>query len=309
MAVTGSGGTDVFGPGVTFPGLGPSNVLLGVVDTIADLYNSAQNRKVARQNTQDTIRANRELAEYSYDKDLEMWNLENQYNSPAQQMARLAAAGLNPNLVYGNGSVSGNTTTSGPRYKAPHLEYNNRAFQIPHIASYLQDFAAKQASIANLKQQNDNLAASADKTRMETKTEALNQLQKAINAMSNKFDYDLKSELRKYTVDTAINDYRRASIDADRAAFGRDYVDRVKFENIKRLNRQLDQDFDIKRYRFGLYRKGFTDSDGFIIRSIGRILMGDAPFINSEGLRRAPVSSPDSDFVTDYQNYMRSLVE
>lgn len=35
---------------------------------------------------------------------LEMWNLQNQYNDPSAQMARLKAAGLNPNLMYGKGT-------------------------------------------------------------------------------------------------------------------------------------------------------------------------------------------------------------
>lgn len=38
------------------------------------------------------------------------WNLANDYNHPLQQMQRLREAGLNPLLVYGSGSVSGNTT-------------------------------------------------------------------------------------------------------------------------------------------------------------------------------------------------------
>lgn len=32
------------------------------------------------------------------------WNMQNEYNSPAAQMARLKGAGLNPNLVYGHGA-------------------------------------------------------------------------------------------------------------------------------------------------------------------------------------------------------------
>lgn len=40
------------------------------------------------------------------------WNLANDYNHPIQQMNRLKAAGLNPNLVYGSGSVAGNTTSA-----------------------------------------------------------------------------------------------------------------------------------------------------------------------------------------------------
>lgn len=58
--------------------------------------------------------------EFAHNK--EMWNLANQYNSPEQQMARLKSAGLNPNLVYGNGSVVGNTSTSTPNYQAPQIQ-------------------------------------------------------------------------------------------------------------------------------------------------------------------------------------------
>ncbi|WNK13974.1 MAG: DNA pilot protein [Microvirus sp.] len=47
---------------------------------------------------------------------IDFWNMQNQYNSPAMQMQRLKAAGLNPNLVYGNGAdaQSGNLTAPSP---------------------------------------------------------------------------------------------------------------------------------------------------------------------------------------------------
>lgn len=41
---------------------------------------------------------------------MQAWTLANDYNHPKQQMERLKAAGLNPLLVYGSGSVTGNTT-------------------------------------------------------------------------------------------------------------------------------------------------------------------------------------------------------
>lgn len=43
---------------------------------------------------------------------MKSWQLANDYNHPIQQMQRLKAAGLNPNLVYGSGSVAGNTTSA-----------------------------------------------------------------------------------------------------------------------------------------------------------------------------------------------------
>lgn len=48
------------------------------------------------------------------------WNRENAYNSPEQQMARLKAAGLNPNLVYGSGAVaSGGSVNAASAQASP----------------------------------------------------------------------------------------------------------------------------------------------------------------------------------------------
>lgn len=51
------------------------------------------------------------------------WNMQNAYNAPDQQMKRLIAAGLNPNLVYGNGAVA--TSQQQPRQSsAPNAQFN-----------------------------------------------------------------------------------------------------------------------------------------------------------------------------------------
>lgn len=47
-------------------------------------------------------RYNREQNEQAYQRNLQMWNLQNAYNLPANQIERLRQAGLNPNLIYGN---------------------------------------------------------------------------------------------------------------------------------------------------------------------------------------------------------------
>lgn len=71
-------------------------------------------------------KANLKLAEYQYSKALEMWNRQNEYNLPKNQMSRLTDAGLNPNLVYGNGTVQGMTSAPAPQYHAPTLQaYTN----------------------------------------------------------------------------------------------------------------------------------------------------------------------------------------
>ncbi|AXH76462.1 MAG: DNA pilot protein [Microviridae sp.] len=102
-------------------------------------------------NVDKTIKANRELAEYQYSKDLEMWNKGNIYNSPTAQMERLREAGLNPNLVYGNGAT-GNMAGSLPQYHSPKQEYNYvPPVNIPSMIGMYQDVQLKNAQIDNLK--------------------------------------------------------------------------------------------------------------------------------------------------------------
>ena len=56
---------------------------------------------------------------------LDMWNRQNAYNTPAAQVQRLMAAGLNPNLAYGQlgAGEAGALTSAGANYKgeAPQL--------------------------------------------------------------------------------------------------------------------------------------------------------------------------------------------
>jgi len=61
-------------------------------------------------------RSNKKLAQYSFNKNVEMWKMQNKYNSPKEQMARYNQAGLNPNLMYGKGTP-GNAQTM-PQYQA-----------------------------------------------------------------------------------------------------------------------------------------------------------------------------------------------
>lgn len=59
-------------------------------------------------------RYNREMADLQWSRALEMWNKQNSYNSPSEQVKRLKEAGLNPNLLYGNGSASAGNSAAVP---------------------------------------------------------------------------------------------------------------------------------------------------------------------------------------------------
>lgn len=116
----------------------------------ASVADSAMNTMGSVKNTEMTIKANRELAEYQYGKQLEMWNLANQYNSPAQQMKRFKEAGLNPNLIYSRGEP-GNSPNVLPQYQSPRVEYKYDYNQrLGNAISRYQDTKMRSAQINNV---------------------------------------------------------------------------------------------------------------------------------------------------------------
>lgn len=79
---------------------------------------------------------------------MQSWNLMNDYNHPIQQMERLKAAGLNPLLVYGSGSVAGNTTS------APSLTGGNVLTENESTFAGLNNIMGTLQGAANLRQTN-----------------------------------------------------------------------------------------------------------------------------------------------------------
>ena len=69
---------------------------------------------------------------------LSMYNMDNRYNSPVMQRARLEEAGLNPNLMYGNGGIQ-NTSSGVPGSasgQAPHVDYGKPSDAISNVMQY-----------------------------------------------------------------------------------------------------------------------------------------------------------------------------
>lgn len=97
------------------------------------------------------------LAKYQYDMNLEQWNRENAYNLPSQQMARLKAAGLNPNLAYDSLSTTAASSPEMSKASAElsHGNYNyNQQQRNLQAVSIANDMRFQSAQIENLKQTN-----------------------------------------------------------------------------------------------------------------------------------------------------------
>lgn len=100
--------------------MGLLDVLGAVVNPIGAVVNAVSTSK----NNKRQERFAREMYDRQRNDALTDWNMQNAYNDPSAQMARLKNAGLNPNLVYGNGATTEagavrSSQSSMPDFKAP----------------------------------------------------------------------------------------------------------------------------------------------------------------------------------------------
>lgn len=126
------------------------------------------------------------------------WNRNNAYNAPSAQMARFAAAGLNPNLIYGNQS-----TNAAPIRSSTPLSWNPKAPDYSGVAQGIGNALSvklQQAQLDNLEAQNKVILADASlkdsqKQNLDAQTPGYSITQK-----SNQFDLDLKNALRDASI-------------------------------------------------------------------------------------------------------------
>lgn len=257
-------------------------IISGVGSLLGGLGSSALNNKAV----QDTNKANMEIAKYqaqwqqqenekAYQRSLNMWNLQNEYNSPTQQMARIRAAGLNPNLVYGNG-VTGNSSGSTPQYEPA-------KFNAPTMQAYrgwnlgISDAISQFLAYRTAKAQVDNMEAQNRLIRQQVATEATKQANIAASTSRSEFDLNMAKELKDVSVSSAIADMnqKQAASAQGWTKANREVIqyelDKALFDNKIKLNneeylktlesvRQLQQDNDINSFRYRMERLVGTGS-------------------------------------------------
>lgn len=141
----------------TFGMSGGGDMVGAIINTGGMLYDSYQNRKAARQNTDKTIAAQKAESELAYQRSIEEWNRQNMYNDPESQMARFKAAGLNPHLIYGQGNAG--NASSPPEYHPANLQYRYEAPQygaaiasalptLMQVGTWVQNMRLGQAQIS-----------------------------------------------------------------------------------------------------------------------------------------------------------------
>lgn len=239
-----------------------------------------------------------------FEDNVRFWNMQNAYNAPAEQMKRLKAAGLNPNLIYGKAEAGGMATP----IKTPDVQpvnYRPLDFGRP-LASIgaLFDYEIKQAQLDNLKAQNqviaeDVLLKAAQRKNYEAntgfttfRTDFEQQMQEVsadarrekLRQMRAQTDYSIDENVRREVL-TASNLTEAAERVKNLAesrlnmrqqrAQSRAEVDRIRTD-ISRMNEQIDnliQDGTLKRLEIEMRKNGMTFSDPLWSRIVAKLLM------------------------------------
>lgn len=190
-------------------------------------------------NSKGNLKRNLRLADFQNEKNIENWNAQNAYNSPEAQMARLKKAGLNPNLVYGNGTVA-NNSSGLPPYQSPSGNYE---IQTPPIDSLMTTLSKHQA-IKNQKIQNDNVKANTLATQQKARNDAIRSDILGYQAEQAGVNLDQSKSIFPYTLEG-----KKANIAQTKA---------------QTENQQAEAVF--KRYRNKLNTMGIHTSDNLMLR-------------------------------------------
>nr|QJB18879.1 MAG: DNA pilot protein [Microvirus sp.] len=267
----------------------PIPLIAAGIPAVAEIAgNILNNGAVNNQN-----RRNRKFSEYMYDKQrsdsIADWKMQNEYNSPAAQMARYEAAGLNKNLIYGQANSAApvrSTDFKQPEQGTPHYETRNTGNS---IAAYL-DARLKTA-------QTDNVAAltkvaietaaltAANTTRAQhevKKTDAeTSSISQNMQQSKSMFPVSLEkslSEVDKIKADTRYTldqNERSALVNNQTLKKGIIEIMHMRLQNaktaaetehIKAQIKNLEQDTRIKSFEEKLHDAGVTSHDNIWIR-------------------------------------------
>lgn len=159
------------------------------------------NKKTRRWNEQMYAR---QLAD---NKDL--WHMQNQYNSPQEQMQRLKDAGLNPHLVYGNGSA---VNTASPVQQGRMGDWRPETPNISAMGGAVQDglksyYDVRQSDISATNQRRQGIILN---QKINDNTLDVNSKLAKIQGM--RLDNSVKERMTNLTIDQAAENLRRTQL-------------------------------------------------------------------------------------------------
>lgn len=233
------------------------------VGTISGIFNNKKNREETKQQNADDRNFQRE-----------MWDKTNAYNSPLEQMNRLKAGGLNPNLVYGNGAT---TTASNV------TPTSSKPMPMPNSGEVMNSFFSSIVDLLQKNAQKDVMASQIALNAQDLKNKGITEdnlnldfQKKNEDIIRSRRENSLGSELYQNTMDgqkfaTKAKELENKEKEI-KLAFAQESQQLAVYEAYARLRTasanmaQTEVETMLKREALNLRKKGIETSDNALVR-------------------------------------------
>lgn len=272
--------------------------LIPLIAAGAGLLNTGINAASTAANNKQTRKHQIAMYKMQRQDNLSDYSMQNDYNSPRAQMARLRESGLNPNLVYGNGAAN----NAAPVRSAEVQTWNPQAPQFDlsgpvndGIGAYY-DMQIKKATIDNLQAQNTVITDEAALKKAQTLATLSSTGKTNVDTESAAFDLQMKNLTQNYdlqfrqgmvakqSADTQYtldeNERKQAmqqpNLQAAAEAILRSRAERAQ-SAAQRLQilaqiKNLNNDTQLKQLDIDLRKMGVQPNDPLWSRVLGRVL-------------------------------------
>lgn len=264
-------------------------IIGGAIDAIATGQQNRKSREFAR-----------EMYQRQWHDSVLFWNMQNDYNSPQAQMQRFQEAGLNPNLIYGQGNAgnAGGIPTPDvqmPQFRTPEWGRGLQNAGLTYLNSIL-DTEIKQAQVDNLKAQNNVIQQDAIYRALQGEAAIAGTERTRVGTERDMFNLDFERSLSEVSADARREEVRQRRISTD-LMINRDAreavmnvsnvkeaaermhsmrVQRAKTRaeeaQVRQATRNLVQDGVIKDIEIGLRRNNINPNDPMWARIVAKML-------------------------------------
>lgn len=239
---------------------------------------------------------NKQLAEMQFKQNLQMWNLQNEYNSPTAQRKRLEEANLNPALMYGNGSVSAGNASQMPQYQQMGVDIGQNMMSALQMAQVVANIKNVNADTEGKKIQNGYIAPMNDaiigKYLQDTKT---SRSQEVLNFKNVDFTM-VQMSVAQTKIDDLLQDIE------------------IKKETVLNLReerklQQLYQATEILRQVFIQAQTRNTNADTVQKNIMSNRYQQLLPYEIQESMSRTALNNANANDINSYGKYKRGLAQ
>nr|QJB19609.1 MAG: DNA pilot protein [Microvirus sp.] len=258
----------------------------------AGVGSQAANIRMQQRANEQSQAFSKQMFDAQGQREIQYFNMQNAYNDPSSQMQRLRDAGLNPNLVYGNGATTQSASISP---KAP----MSAQFQAPKLdmGSVVQQALLTQQLQSNIRRTDAETQAIESRT---VNQDFMNKVQQSIGVDQYMRNYNLATQELSSRSQKSVDEYEAwkvANFNAQGVTQGGFTIDAnspiVKaqragieqalqsLQNMKLTGDAIGFQNVVKAFEANLAKQGISPNSPWWTKLVGDLLMKAIPSLQS----------------------------